>query len=178
MQIQELKTENGSTFLAFVTSSSSNCLVLGAAISSKFPNLAFLRLYWTGTRPSAFMFFACVLSHFSHVWLCSPPGSSVHGILQARILEWVAMSCSRGSSWPWIEPMSLTSPASSLPLAPPGKPFTLIISFIRCVHMQWIIYFLEGGAGMYWQKVGSHGNKPYIIFCFTLVSPARTTSLN
>ena len=29
---------------------------------------------------------------------CSPPGSSVHGILQARIPEWVAMSFSRGSS--------------------------------------------------------------------------------
>ena len=31
---------------------------------------------------------------------CSPPGSSVHGVLQARILEWVAMSSSRGSSRP------------------------------------------------------------------------------
>ena len=31
---------------------------------------------------------------------CSPPGSSVHGIFQARILEWVAISFSRGSSWP------------------------------------------------------------------------------
>ena len=31
---------------------------------------------------------------------CSPPGSSVHGILQARILEWVAMPLSRGSSRP------------------------------------------------------------------------------
>ena len=31
---------------------------------------------------------------------CSPPGSSVHGILQARILEWAAISFSRGSSWP------------------------------------------------------------------------------
>ena len=30
----------------------------------------------------------------------SLPGSSVHGILQARILEWVAMPSSRGSSWP------------------------------------------------------------------------------
>ena len=29
---------------------------------------------------------------------CSPPGSSVHGILQARILEWVAIPFSRGSS--------------------------------------------------------------------------------
>ena len=31
---------------------------------------------------------------------CSPPGSYVHGILQASILEWVAISFSRGSSWP------------------------------------------------------------------------------
>ena len=31
---------------------------------------------------------------------CSLPGSSVHGILQGRILEWVAIPFSRGSSWP------------------------------------------------------------------------------
>ena len=31
---------------------------------------------------------------------CSLPGFSVHGILQARILEWVTISFSRGSSWP------------------------------------------------------------------------------
>ena len=31
---------------------------------------------------------------------CSQPGSSVHGILQARILEWVAIPFSKGSSWP------------------------------------------------------------------------------
>ena len=48
---------------------------------------------------------ACILSFFSCVGLCDPmdcslPGSSVHGILQARILEWVAMPSSRGSSWP------------------------------------------------------------------------------
>ena len=40
-----------------------------------------------------------------HLTLCdsmdySPPGSSVHGILQARILEWVAMPFSRGSFQP------------------------------------------------------------------------------
>ena len=35
---------------------------------------------------------------------CSPPGSSVHGIFQARLLEWIAMSLSRWSSWlrDWI----------------------------------------------------------------------------
>ena len=32
----------------------------------------------------------------------SPPGSSVRGILQAKILEWVAISFSRGSSWEWL----------------------------------------------------------------------------
>ena len=43
---------------------------------------------------------------FSHVWLlcdtmdCSPLGSFVHEISQERILEWVALSFSRGSSWP------------------------------------------------------------------------------
>ena len=34
---------------------------------------------------------------------CSPPGSSVHGISQARVLEWVAISFSRGSSLPMDE---------------------------------------------------------------------------
>ena len=35
-----------------------------------------------------------------HPMACSPPGFSVHGIFQARILECVAISLSRGSSWP------------------------------------------------------------------------------
>ena len=46
-----------------------------------------------------------VLVTQSYLTLCDPmdcslPGSSVHGILQARILEWAAMLFSRGSSWP------------------------------------------------------------------------------
>ena len=40
---------------------------------------------------------------------CSPPGPSVHRILQARILEWVSMPSSKGSSDPGIGPASLTS---------------------------------------------------------------------
>ena len=54
---------------------------------------------------------------------CSPPGSSVHGILQARILEWVAISFSRGV-FPTTElkPGSPASEADSLPPEPPGKP--------------------------------------------------------
>ena len=41
---------------------------------------------------------------------CSPPGSSVHGILQARILEWVAMPSSEDLPDPGTEPVSLMSP--------------------------------------------------------------------
>ena len=53
----------------------------------------------------------------------SPPGSSVHGILQARILEWVAISFFKGSSNPGIEPRSPALQADCLPSEPPGKPY-------------------------------------------------------
>ena len=63
-----------------------------------FPLLAFLVL-----KP----LYVCVQSRFSCVQLCetpstdcNPPGSSLHGVLQARRLEWVAMPSSRGSSQP------------------------------------------------------------------------------
>ena len=52
------------------------------------------------------VFIACMLSPFSRVQLFvtpvdrSPLGSFVHGIFQARMLEWVAISFSRGSSLP------------------------------------------------------------------------------
>ena len=42
---------------------------------------------------------------------CGPPGSSVHGILQARTLEWAAMPASGGLPDPGIEPSSLISSA-------------------------------------------------------------------
>ena len=72
---------------------------------------------------------------------CSPPGSSVRGILQAGILEQVAILSSRGSSWPGIESTSPVSPAlqpDSEPTEPSGKPtlltkakpqFSYLISF-------------------------------------------------
>ena len=56
---------------------------------------------------------------------CSPLGSSVQGLLQARILEWVAIFFSRGFSWPrdqtHVSLPLLHWQAGSLPLAPPGK---------------------------------------------------------
>ena len=53
---------------------------------------------------------------------CSLPGSSVHGILQDRILEWVATPFSRESSQSRIEPRSLALQMDSLLFEPPGKP--------------------------------------------------------
>ena len=52
----------------------------------------------------------------------SPPGSSVHGISQARILEWVAIAFSRGSSWPrdWTPAPALAG--RFFTTEPPGKP--------------------------------------------------------
>ena len=76
---------------------------------------------------------------------CSPPGSSIHRILQARILEWVAISFSRGSSqsrdwtqvshiasihfnlWATIEPGSPTLQADALTSEPPGKPLYRVV---------------------------------------------------
>ena len=52
---------------------------------------------------------------------CSPPGSSVHGILQARLLAWVAIPFSKDLPNPGIKPRSPALQADSLPSEPPGK---------------------------------------------------------
>ena len=69
----------------------------------------------------------CVLVAQSCPTLCdsmdwSPPGSSVHGTLQARILEWVGIPFSRDFPNPGIEPGFPALKADSLPSEPPGKP--------------------------------------------------------
>ena len=51
----------------------------------------------------------------------SPSGSSVYGILQARVLEWVAMTSPEDFPNPGIEPGSPALQANSLPSEPPGK---------------------------------------------------------
>ena len=75
----------------------------------------------------------CVCVHGKSIQSCptlcdpidySPPASSIHGILQAKILEWVAMPSSRGFSPCRDRPCLLFLmhwQAASLPLAPPGK---------------------------------------------------------
>ena len=81
------------------------------------------------------------LCMFSPVWVfcsptdCSPPGSSVHGISQARILEWVAISFSRDSSWPrdgrWVSCMA----GKFFTAEPPGKlGHCETIAKVRCLY--------------------------------------------
>jgi len=60
---------------------------------------------------------------------CSPPGSSAHGILQARILEWVAISFSRDLLDPEIEPRSPASQADALTSEPPGKLWSILLEY-------------------------------------------------
>ena len=82
-------------------------------LSLDIPYICIYILYWyfsfwltsLGIIGSSFIHFISVLVGQSCPTLCdpmycSPPGSSVYGIFQARILEWVAISFSRGSSQP------------------------------------------------------------------------------
>ena len=77
---------------------------------------------------------------------CSPPGSSVHGILQARILKWVLIPFSRESSQPrdqiHVSYVSLHWQAGSLPLLPLGRSkckyslhqiLTFFCTFPKCI---------------------------------------------
>ena len=55
--------------------------------------------------------------------LCNPMHYIVHGILQSRILEWVAVPFSRDLPNPEIKPRSPTLQADSLPAEPPGRTY-------------------------------------------------------
>ena len=72
---------------------------------------------------------------------CNLLGSSVHGNLQTRMLEWVAISSSRGSPWPRertpISCNSLHWRVDSLMLSHQGSPF-LDRGWIKCVHVYWV----------------------------------------
>ena len=72
------------------------------------------------------------------LWLldCSPPGSSVHGIFQARILELLAIPYSRDLPDPEIEPTSLWSLALAFTTAPPGKPQRTVWMFLRKLKIE------------------------------------------
>ena len=103
----------------------------------------------------------CCVSEFQVVQLCltlcDPKDYTVHGILQARILEWVAFPFYRGSSQSGIEPRAPIFWADSLPAEPQGNPkstrvgilFLLQWTFLTqesnhdLLHCRWILYPLS-----------------------------------
>ena len=68
---------------------------------------------------------------------CSLPGSSVHGILQARILKWVAISFSRGSSQPRDQTHGSCRADRFFTAKPLGIPAWCTGGDISCVHLGW-----------------------------------------
>ena len=78
---------------------------------------------------------------------CSLPGSSVHGILQARILEWIAISFSRGSSWPRDQTRVSCITGSFFTNEPPGKPWG---------DQTVVLYWFIGStlSFVYWESIG------------------------
>ena len=71
-----------------------------------YPNVTIVHVWVLGLSVAFFSSFLCDVCVLSCVWLFGTPwtvvlpGPSVRGIFQTRILEWVAISYSRGSSWP------------------------------------------------------------------------------
>ena len=81
---------------------------------------------WRSYRKCLYIFCCCCLVTESGLTLCDPmdcslPDSSIHGIFQARIQEWVVISFSRGPSWP----MSPALAGGFFTTEPPRKPFEL-----------------------------------------------------
>ena len=73
---------------------------------------------------------------------------TVHGILQARTLEWVAFPFFRGLSQPGIEPRSLTFQEDSLPGEPQGKPKNTGVGSLSllqriCLIQERVLYLLS-----------------------------------
>ena len=105
--------------------------------STKQKFLFYILRYWENSdlHMSAHLW-AKLLQSYPTLWDptdYSPPASSVHGILEARTLEWVVTPFSRGSSWP--RDQTLISYISCIgrwmfPITePPGKPLLLVIYF-------------------------------------------------
>ena len=68
---------------------------------------------------------------------CSPPGSSDHGIFQARILEWLPFPSPGDRPRPGVEPVSPALAGRFFATEPPGKPTIIIKANIKlglCVH--------------------------------------------
>ena len=74
---------------------------------------------------------------------CSPPGYLVHGIFQARILEWVAIPSPGDLPDPGVKPVSPVTPALQvycLPAEPQGKPHTHTLTHSLTHSLYWLTF--------------------------------------
>ena len=104
---------------------------------------------------------------------CSPPGSPIHGISQARILEWVAISFSRGSSWSrnWTHCL-LHCQVDSLPLSHLRNLF--VRAWEICIH--YIISSLNS-SGIYFKDL-IHRSFPFFPFwLYGKINQSRKVSI-
>ena len=110
---------------------------------------------------------------------CSLSGSSVHGILQARILEWVACPAPGDLPNPGIEPRFPALQVDSLPSEPPGKPkntgvcslsllqriFQTEESNWSLLHFRWILYQQSYQGSLIWGFPGGASDKQSTCLC-------------
>ena len=110
---------------------------------------------------------ACVLSHFRPTLCdpmgCSPPGSSDHGILQTRILEWVAMPSTRASSQTRDQTHIATSPALAgrfLTINTTWKPFLTAKEHNHHLkqNVRFPFYFTDNLLSFFFSSPRSHEN--------------------
>ena len=78
--------------------------------------------------------------------VCSPPGSFVHGILQARILDWVAIPFSRGSSRPRDGTWSPSLQADSLASEPPGESLAMSLAVMLLKTLAFVSFPYTDGV--------------------------------
>ena len=95
------------------------CCGISCNFSIFISDFIFLHLFYLFLM---FMSFAQSYPTVGNPMDCSPPGSSVHGILQARILKRVTIPSPEDLPNPWIKPGSPALQADSLPSKPPHKP--------------------------------------------------------
>ena len=75
---------------------------------------------------------------------CSPPGSSVHGILQARILEWVPISLSTGSSQFSLVTQPCPTLSNPMDCSIPGFPVRHQLPELAQTHVHRVIFPTQG----------------------------------
>ena len=113
--------------------------------------------------------------------LCDPMDYTVHGILQARILEWVAFPFSTGTSQPGIKPRSPALQAVSLPSELQGKPKNIGVGSLSLpqqifpvqesnrgpLHCRQILYQQSYCLfKVYWKKLSIYTIQVLGIFCY------------